>query len=301
MTNQVAVNSPELRAAVPFYGSQPETEDVPKIRASLLCHYGALDTRINAGIEAFEVALQAASIDYGIYIHKGADHAFFNDTRPDRYHREAADLAWRLTLAFFQSTLRDEGLIAHYRLDETAGRIAKDSAGTTDGTLNGEPIWKPADGRIKGAVLLDGVDDYISTGFVVDPGAGPFSAFVWVRGGTSGQAIVSQVDGVNWLSTDAAGRLMTSLSRPAGGRQPPSPLVSASGIVDGEWHHIGVVWDGTSRALYADDILVAEDSQASIAGSIGSLNIGRGPTMTSGTFWSGLIDDVRIYNRSMKP
>ena len=133
MTNQVAVNAPDLAAAVPFYGAQPVAADVPKIKASLLCHYGALDTNINAGIVAFEAALKAAGIDYGIYIHKGAGHAFFNDTKT-AYNKAAADLAWRLTLAFFQAKLKDDSLAAHYRLDETEGRTAKDSVGGNDGT-----------------------------------------------------------------------------------------------------------------------------------------------------------------------
>ncbi len=301
MTNQVAVNSPELQAAVPFYGSQPVPEDVPKINASLLCHYGALDTRINAGIEVFEAALRSASIDYGIYIHKGADHAFFNDTRADRYHKEAADLAWRLTIAFFRATLKDDRLVAHYKLDESEGRTAKDSAGVNDGTLNGEPIWQPENGRIKGAVQLDGIDDYISTGFVLNPAAGPFSLFAWVQGGAPGQVVVSQVDGTNWLWADAAGRLATSLSQPAGGRQAPAPLVSGSGIVDGGWHRVAVVWDGTTRALYADDVLVGEDLEPSIAGSVGGLNIGCGASLEPGSFWGGLVDDVRVYNRAVTP
>ncbi|MCJ7580332.1 MAG: dienelactone hydrolase family protein, partial [Candidatus Aminicenantes bacterium] len=93
MTNQVAVNAPDLSAAVPFYGSQPKVEDVPKIKASLLCHYAGLDERINAGMEAFEAALKEASIDYKMYVYEGAGHAFFNDTGT-RYHKEAAELAW---------------------------------------------------------------------------------------------------------------------------------------------------------------------------------------------------------------
>ncbi len=105
MTNQVAVHSPDLTAAVPFYGRQPEAEDVPKIKASLLCHYGGLDKRINAGIDAFETALKAASVEYKIYIYDGAEHAFFNDTRADRYHKEAAELAWKRTIAFFKEKL----------------------------------------------------------------------------------------------------------------------------------------------------------------------------------------------------
>jgi carboxymethylenebutenolidase len=301
VTNQVAVHAPDLRAAVPFYGRQPVAQDVPKIRASLLCHYGALDTSINAGIEAFETALRAAAIDYGIYIHKGAGHAFFNDSRPDRYHEAAADLAWRLTLAFFRSTLRDDRLVAHYRLDEMDGPTAKDSAGANDGTLHGTPLWRPSGGRIKGAIQLDGIDDYIGAGFVLDPASGPFSVFAWVQGGGPGQVIVSQIEGANWLATDAVGRLMTGLSQPAGGRQVPSPLASESTITDGQWHHVGVVWDEMKRALYLDDVLVREDSQPSLAGSLGGVNIGCGATPAPGAFFAGLIDDVRIYNQAVRP
>jgi carboxymethylenebutenolidase len=105
VTNQVAVNAPGLIAAVPFYGRQPDAKDVPKIKASLLCHYGGLDKRINAGIEAFEAALKAASVEYKIYIYEGARHAFFNDTRADRYHKEAAELAWKRTVTFFKEKL----------------------------------------------------------------------------------------------------------------------------------------------------------------------------------------------------
>jgi carboxymethylenebutenolidase len=106
MTNQVAVNSPDLTAAVPFYGSQPTSEDVPKIKASVLAHYGGLDKRINAGIEAFEAALKKASIDYKIYMYEGAGHAFFNDTNESRYHKEAAELAWKRTIEFFNEKLK---------------------------------------------------------------------------------------------------------------------------------------------------------------------------------------------------
>ena len=105
VTNQVAVNSPDLAAAVPFYGAQPAPEDVPKIKASMLIHYAGDDERINAGIPAFEEALKKASVDYKIFMYEGAGHAFFNDTGA-RYNKEAADLAWSRTLAFFKEKLK---------------------------------------------------------------------------------------------------------------------------------------------------------------------------------------------------
>jgi carboxymethylenebutenolidase len=106
MANQLAVNSPDLSAAVPYYGMQPASEDVPKIRASLLLHYAGIDERINKGIPAFEEALKKASIDYKIYMYEGAQHAFNNDTGPARYNKEAAQLAWGRTLAFLKEKLK---------------------------------------------------------------------------------------------------------------------------------------------------------------------------------------------------
>ena len=105
MTNQVAVNSPDLTAAVPYYGGQPASEDVPKITASMLIHYAGEDQRINQGIPAFEEALKNASVNYQIFIYEGAQHAFNNDSNPARYHKEAAELAWKRTMDFFREQL----------------------------------------------------------------------------------------------------------------------------------------------------------------------------------------------------
>ncbi len=105
VTNQVAVNCSSLDAAVPFYGRQPASEDVPKIEASMLIHYAGNDQRINAGIQAFEAALKKADVDYKIYMYEGAGHAFFNDTG-SRYDQEAAELAWKRTIAFLKEMLK---------------------------------------------------------------------------------------------------------------------------------------------------------------------------------------------------
>ena len=106
MTNQVAVNSPDLTAAVPYYGSQPKEEDVPKIKAALLLHYAGDDQRINQGIPAYEAALKKANVDYKLFIYEGAQHAFNNDSNPERYNKEAADLAWERTIDFFKEKLK---------------------------------------------------------------------------------------------------------------------------------------------------------------------------------------------------
>ena len=104
-TNQVAVNAPDLTAAIPFYGAQPAIEDVPKIKAAMLIHYAGDDERINAGIPGFEEALKKAGVEYKIYTYEGAGHAFMNDTGT-RYHKEAAELAWGRTVAFLKEKLK---------------------------------------------------------------------------------------------------------------------------------------------------------------------------------------------------
>ena len=106
MTNTLAVNVPSLKAAVAFYGRQPDAADVSKIKAAVQLHYGSLDERINAGIPAYEEALKKAGTKYELYIYEGANHAFHNDTAPTRYNEAAAKLAWQRTLDFFAKYLR---------------------------------------------------------------------------------------------------------------------------------------------------------------------------------------------------
>jgi carboxymethylenebutenolidase len=105
LANQVAVNSAEVDAVVPFYGRQPASGDVAKIEAPLLLHYAGLDDRINAGIPEYEQALKDAEVDYTIHMYEGANHAFHNDTSEARYDPQAAELAWSRTIDFFKQHL----------------------------------------------------------------------------------------------------------------------------------------------------------------------------------------------------
>ena len=106
MANTLAVRLPEIiAAAVPFYGRQPATEDVPKIKAALLIHNAGLDQRILEGAPAYETALKAAGVAFTSHVYAGVNHGFHNDTTP-RYDEAAATLAWTRTIAFFQTTLR---------------------------------------------------------------------------------------------------------------------------------------------------------------------------------------------------
>lgn len=103
--NRLAAAGTTLNAGVSYYGSQLPAEEVPKISCPLMLHYASLDTRINAGIPAYEAALKEHKKTYEVFMYEGAGHAFNNDTGT-RYHKEAAELAWKRTIEFFNKYLK---------------------------------------------------------------------------------------------------------------------------------------------------------------------------------------------------
>jgi hypothetical protein len=191
-------------------------------------------------------------------------------------------------------------LTAHWKFDETEGSIAHDSFGDYNVTLNGNPFWQPNGGMIDGTLLFDGIDDYVSTPFILDPSKGSFSVCAWVYCWTPGQAIISQTGdfGETWLGiNDSEGKLVTGFCDIYF-----DPLESEAVITDIQWHHVGLVYDFEvfHRRLYVDGVLVAEDSTI-VAGapSDGGLYIGASKDLEAGSFLSGMIDDVRIYNQAL--
>ena len=105
ISNMMAVRAPGLLAAVPFYGGQPAAEDAPSIKAPLALHFAGLDTRVNAGWPAYEAALMEHQKEYTAHFYPDVNHGFHNDTTP-RYDEEAARLAWKRTIDFFNERLR---------------------------------------------------------------------------------------------------------------------------------------------------------------------------------------------------
>ena len=212
---------------------------------------------------------------------------------------DASDL--ELLMSYWGQPFDDPTLIAHWALDEAEGIIAADSVSENsynDGVVIGDPLWQPIGGQVAGAIQLDGVDDYIITSPILNPTDGPFSVFAWIKGGELGQVVVSQQGSADWLMADTQGNLITELK--STGRS-TGLLLSQTIITDGQWHRIGFVWDGTKRILYVDDVAVAEDTQDNLQGSDGGLYFGTDKMMQPGTYFSGLIDDVRIYNRVVNP
>jgi hypothetical protein len=205
----------------------------------------------------------------------------------------------------------EPGLIVHWALDETEGTIAHGSYDVYGDApypsdVHGEAVWQPQGGIAGGALLLDGVDDYIRTPAILDPSTGDFSMFLWIKGGAPGQTIVSQENGTSWLMAHPIdGALRTDLRTPEvtgrGAKPAGPPLVSSTVVTDGNWHRVGFVRDGGERVLYVDDIEVARDSAETLETAEGGLFIGTGQALDADSFFAGLIDDIRIYNRALTP
>ncbi len=196
--------------------------------------------------------------------------------------------------------IEDSRPTAHWKLDEDQGNIAYDSAGLDDADLHGGPVWQPSCGKKGGALQFDGTNDYISAPFILDPAAGSFSIFAWIKSDNRGQVIISQTGetGARWLWTDPSyGRLTTWLMHP-----PFHLLMTGSTITDDRWHHIGMVYDCTrlKRYLYVDGTEAARDTDP--VGGVnanGDLYFGVDKTLQAGTFFSGLMDDIRIYDEAL--
>ena len=105
MANSLAVEVPNLKAAVSFYGRQPAIADVPKIKSAVQLHYASLDERVNAGAKDYEEALKMNGKNYEFYMYEGVNHAFHNDTSAARYNEIAAKLAWQRSIDFLKKYL----------------------------------------------------------------------------------------------------------------------------------------------------------------------------------------------------
>lgn len=195
--------------------------------------------------------------------------------------------------------MTEAGLVAHWAFDETEGSIIHDSEGGHDAVATaGTLLWRPGEGAVDGALELNGATSAVAD-CPLNPADGPFSILAWVKGGAPGQVVISQQGGVNWLMAEAAtGSLSTELAKSV---RSGSQMSSQAVISDGDWHLIGFIWDGFNRRLYVDEVLVAEDVQEKMAASQGKLVIGAGKRLPPDGFWSGLIDDMRIYNQAVKP
>ncbi len=203
--------------------------------------------------------------------------------------------------ALFKYWLSTPGLLAHWKLDENEGLLAADCSGGINGQIHGSAIWRPSSGYKDGALELNGTDSYIKTGFVLNPIDGPFSVFLWTKGGQPGQVLIAQQSGSEWIGIDlVTGGLRTRLTD--GGRSTPE-LVSDVPFSGDQWHQVLLIWDGSLRHLYTDRVEIAADSAPlkSLTHSEGGLFFGAAQNLDASRFWTGLIDDIRIYDKVILP
>src|SRR5262247_2158908 len=99
IANTLAVRlGADIAAVAPYYGGPPMAADVAKIKAAVLVHHGALDTRLAATWPDYDKQLTAAGVPHEGHIYEGAVHGFNNDATPERYNKAAADASWKSTV-----------------------------------------------------------------------------------------------------------------------------------------------------------------------------------------------------------
>ncbi len=97
-----AATTGEIATAIAFYGRPLDASDTAKLRVPVLGLYGEMDQGIPVdAVRAFESELKKHNVPHAIHIYPGAPHAFFNDARPHIYKQDAAEDAWRKSLAWF--------------------------------------------------------------------------------------------------------------------------------------------------------------------------------------------------------
>lgn len=102
---RAACEMDELAAAAPFYGDIPEENVLKRLKAPTLFIAGKRDAWINAAkVNALREAARKYNLPLEVVVYD-ADHAFFNDTRPEVYDPKAAADAWRRVLDLFRKHL----------------------------------------------------------------------------------------------------------------------------------------------------------------------------------------------------
>lgn len=106
LVNRVALAAgARLGAGVSYYGPAPAPEEAAKVQSPLMLHYAGKDARVAQTAEPWVAALKAAHKPVEAFTYRGVDHAFNNDTSPQRYDKAAADLAWGRSVTFLHRHL----------------------------------------------------------------------------------------------------------------------------------------------------------------------------------------------------
>ena len=189
--------------------------------------------------------------------------------------------------------------IAHWKLDESGGDIAEDSAWNHDGKLQGDPIWRSQCGRIAGALEFDGQGDYVNCGndsnFNIT-GAITLAAWIKTESSSGKKTILAKHDDA-WRIRIQNGNFELVLP---GLSSEQWFTVSGSAVNDNHWHHVLGVYDGHSIAsVYIDG---SKDASREATGSLNTNDedvcIGRNSLFPERDF-VGRIDDVQVYDYAL--
>ncbi len=200
-----------------------------------------------------------------------------------------------------------EGLVAHWKLDESTGSTATDSVNSFDGGLANGPTWSPGVGHDGGALKFDGKDDYVDLrGMDIPKGTG-MTISLWYNAdnfATSDARFISKANGVQdsnhlWMLSAYKG---TSLRFRLKAGDKTSVLVSPAGnLTTGKWQHVVATYDGSFMRLYRDGVQIASLAKTGSRNEDPGMGVALGaqPQGAGGRHFDGLMDDVRIYNRAL--
>jgi hypothetical protein len=200
-------------------------------------------------------------------------------------------------------TFTTGGLAGWWKLDETEGTNVADSSGSHhDGLTQGDPQWQPNEGRIGGALALDGKDDFIQitdkTAFNVTDEI-TVAAWIKVRAFDRGwQTIVAKGDYAWRLARD---RQRDALQFAAGKFEENRTVRGNIAVNDGKWHHVVGVGTPERISLYVDGVLdqtVAVPGKMQIDDMPVSIGENSDPTCR-GRYWNGWIDELYVFTYAL--
>jgi len=191
--------------------------------------------------------------------------------------------------------------LVHWRFDETSGAIATDSSGSgNSGTAVNGPLW--TSGKIGGALSFDGVNDYVITPPL---GAGPahVTLAAWIKPAAAGGIVFSEL-GQNAINTgwhdsqiEVARSGVVKVCLWNGGHA----SISIGTVTFGTWNHVAMTYDGATMRGYLNGVLggsfnTVKHNPGTLYYAVGAADA---TNAGNGSYFSGLIDDVHIYNRAL--
>lgn len=189
--------------------------------------------------------------------------------------------------------------VSHWKFDEGTGTTAKDSVGDNDGTLSGA-TWM-TEGVSGSALEFDGTDDYVTAPTVGDYSKGTWE--LWAKSADDGSADIVLLSAYLGFGSDnywlepmrAYGRILWVLGGSSAG-----VLVWGPDLSSGVWHHIVATWDFDTDKfeLFLDGVSVGSATKDidKLTTPPTTVNIGRSVYAGGIYYWSGAIDEVRLYN-----